>query len=52
MIRCYNDLIQLKTFEERFQYLKINGKVVGSGVGKSKKNAEQQAAYMALKNYK
>lgn len=27
MIRCYNDLIQLKTFEERFQYLKINGKV-------------------------
>ncbi len=27
MIRCYNDLIQLKTFEERFQYLKIHGKV-------------------------
>ena len=27
MIRCYNDLIQLKTFEERFRYLKINGKV-------------------------
>lgn len=27
MIRCYNNLIQLKTFEERFQYLKINGKV-------------------------
>lgn len=27
MIRCYNDLIQLKTFEERFAYLKIHGKV-------------------------
>lgn len=27
MIRCYNDLIQLKTFEERFAYLKIYGKV-------------------------
>lgn len=27
MIRCYNDLIQLKTFEERLRYLKINGKV-------------------------
>lgn len=27
MIRCYNDLIQLKTFEERFQYLKLHGKV-------------------------
>lgn len=27
MIRYYNDLIQLKTFEERFRYLKINGKV-------------------------
>lgn len=27
MIRCYNDLIRLKTFEERFRYLKINGKV-------------------------
>ena len=27
MIRCYNDLIQLKTFEERFYYLKLHGKV-------------------------
>lgn len=27
MIRCYNDLIQLKTFEERFSYLKLHGKV-------------------------
>lgn len=27
MIRRYNDLIQLKTFEERFYYLKLHGKV-------------------------
>lgn len=27
MIRCYSDLIQLKTFPERFSYLKIHGKV-------------------------
>lgn len=27
MIRCYSDLIQLKTFEERFYYLKLHGKV-------------------------
>lgn len=28
MIRCYNDLVQLKTFEERFSYLKLHG-IVG-----------------------
>ena len=28
MLRCYTDLIQLKTIEERFEYLKLNG-VVG-----------------------
>ena len=27
MIRCYNDLIQLKTFEDRFSYLNLHGKV-------------------------
>ena len=27
MIRCYSDLIQLRTFQERYQYLKIHGKV-------------------------
>lgn len=27
MIKTYSDLIQLKTFEERFDYLKIYGKV-------------------------
>ena len=27
MIRCYTDLIQLKTFEERFSYLKLHGTV-------------------------
>ena len=32
--------------------LKINGRIAGKGVGRSKKNAEQQAAYMALKDYK
>lgn len=25
--RCYNELIKLKTFEERFEYLKLGGKV-------------------------
>ena len=28
MTRCYSELIKLKTFEERFRYLKLNG-VVG-----------------------
>lgn len=27
MIRTYNDLIQLKTFEERYEYLRVFGKV-------------------------
>lgn len=27
MIRCYSDLIQLKTFKERYYYLKLNGRV-------------------------
>lgn len=27
MIRCYSDLIQLPTFEERFRYLQLNGAV-------------------------
>ena len=27
MLRCYTDLIKLKTMEERFEYLKLNGKV-------------------------
>ena len=27
MIRCYNDLVQLNTFEERFRYLQLNGSV-------------------------
>ena len=27
MIRTYQELIQLKTFEERFEYLKLNGQV-------------------------
>lgn len=26
-IRCYSELIQLKTFEERFEYLKLTGEV-------------------------
>lgn len=26
-IRTYNELIQLKTFDDRFEYLKLNGKV-------------------------
>lgn len=25
--RCYSELVQLKTFEERFRYLRLNGKV-------------------------
>ena len=28
MIRCYSELIRLKTFEERFDYLKLKG-IVG-----------------------
>ena len=27
MIRIYHELIQLPTFEERFEYLKLNGSV-------------------------
>ena len=27
MIRCYSELIKLLTFEERFQYLQLSGKV-------------------------
>ena len=27
MIRCYTELKRLKTFEERFEYLKLAGKV-------------------------
>ena len=27
MIRCYSDLIQLRTFEERYCYLKLHGRV-------------------------
>ena len=27
MIRCYSDLIQLPTFQERYNYLKLHGKV-------------------------
>lgn len=27
MLRCYTDLIQLETIEERFEYLKLNGAV-------------------------
>jgi hypothetical protein len=27
MVRCYSELIQLPTFEERFRYLKLDGKV-------------------------
>ena len=27
MIRTYSDLSQLKTFDERFEYLKLNGKI-------------------------
>ena len=27
MLRCYTDLIQLETIEERFEYLKLNGTV-------------------------
>ena len=27
MIRTYNELVNLKTFDERFDYLKLNGKV-------------------------
>lgn len=27
MIRCYEELIKLETFEERFQYLKLDGEV-------------------------
>lgn len=26
-IRCYQDLLKIKTFEERFEYLKLSGKV-------------------------
>lgn len=26
-LRCYSELIKLKTFEERFEYLKLDGKV-------------------------
>lgn len=29
MIRCYKDLVRLRTFEERFKYLKLDG-VVGN----------------------
>ena len=25
--RCYSELVKLKTFEERFEYLRLNGKV-------------------------
>ena len=27
MMRCYSELIKLRTFEERFKYLKLNGHV-------------------------
>lgn len=33
MIRCYSDLIQLPTFEERFRYLQLNGSVGKSTFG-------------------
>ena len=27
MIRCYSDLIKIKSFEERFEYLKLSGSI-------------------------
>ena len=33
MTRCYSEMIQLPTFEERFEYLKCNGKVAEETFG-------------------
>lgn len=32
-LRTYNELLQLKTFDERFDYLKLNGKVAAETFG-------------------
>ena len=33
MIRTYTELMQLKTFDERYEYLKLNGRVADSTFG-------------------
>lgn len=33
MVRCYSELIKLKTFEERFEYLRLNGTVAAETFG-------------------
>lgn len=33
IIKCYSELIKLPTFEERFEYLKLNGSVGGETFG-------------------
>ena len=47
MIRTYSDLIQLPTFEERFRYLALNGRV-----GQDTFGYERYLNQMVYKNYK
>lgn len=47
MIRCYSDLIKMDTFEDRFNYLALHGRV-----GKDTFGYERYLNQMLYKNYK